>query len=170
MSVLSAMEQRRSVRQYNGQPVTKEELQQVLKAALLAPSGRGRQPWKLLVVRDKETLRLMSGCRGGSNPTVEQADCVIVVLGDPQCSDTWIEDCSIVLANMHLAADSLGLGSCWIQGRLRQASESQSSEDYLRQILHFPEELRLEALLTLGHPLSHPAPHDKLDWSKIQEL
>lgn len=170
MTVLSAMEQRRSVRQYNGQPVTREELQQVLKAALLAPSGRGRQPWKLLVVKDKEILRLMSACRQGGVPMLQQADCAIVVLGDPGASDTWIEDCSIALANMHLAADSLGLGSCWVQGRLRQASESQSCEDFLRELLHFSQELRLEALLTLGHPLTHPAPHDQLDWSKVEGL
>jgi len=52
---------------------------------------------------------------------------------------------------MHYMASSLGLGSCWIQGRNRVSSTEDSTEDYIRNIFHFPKNLRLEALLSVGH-------------------
>ena len=71
----------------------------------------------------------------------------------------WVEDCSIVMANMHLMADALGLGSCWVQCRLREASDSRPTEEYVRDLLHYPETYHLEAILALGVIDSHPAPH-----------
>ena len=64
---------------------------------------------------------------------------------------------------MHLMADSLGLGSCWIQGRLREASDGQTTEDYLRRILGYPKEIHLEAILSLGIPAVHPEGHSLTD-------
>ena len=80
----------------------------------------------------------------------------IVVAANTEKSDVWTEDCSIVMSNMHLMADSLGLGSCWIQGRLREAPDGQTTEDYLRGILEYPQEIHLEAILSLGIPAEHP--------------
>ena len=53
-------------------------------------------------------------------------------------------------------ADSLGLGSCWIQGRLRQAPDGRTTEEYLRDILGYPKEYCLEAVLSIGVPAVHP--------------
>lgn len=64
-----------------------------------------------------------------------------------------------MMSNMHLMADSLDIGSCWIQGRLREAPDGRSTEDYLRNILGYPEEIRLEAVLSLGIPAVHPERH-----------
>ena len=80
------------------------------------------------------------------------ADCAIVVLGDLEKSDTIIEDCSIVMANMHLMASSLELGSCWIQGRMRNAPDGGTTEAYVRELLAIPEQYQLEAILSLGVP------------------
>ena len=71
--------------------------------------------------------------------------------GDEDKTDVWIEDCSNVILTMHYMASSLGLGSCWIQGRNRVSSTEDSTEDYIRNIFHFPKNLRLEALLSIGH-------------------
>ena len=78
------------------------------------------------------------------------AGAAVVVVADEERTDVWIEDCSIVMANMHLMADSLGVGSCWIQGRLREASDGRTTEEYLRQLLGIPENYRLEAMLSLS--------------------
>ncbi len=67
-------------------------------------------------------------------------------------TDVWIEDCSVAMSNMHLAAHSLGLGSCWVQGRLRKANDGRDTEDFLRDILEFPENYKLQAILTVGVP------------------
>ena len=114
---------RRSIRSYTGEPVPMEKLNQIIMAGLSSASGRAARPWEL-----------------------------IVVLGDETKSDVWTEDCSIVMANMHLMASALGVGSCWIQGRDREAIDGGSTEDYLRRILQFPWECRLEAILSLGMP------------------
>lgn len=100
---------------------------------------------------------------------LSQADCAIVVLGDERKTDVWVEDCSIAMYSMHLMADALGLGSCWVQGRLRADPEGQSTEENLRKLLRFPEYCKLEAILALGMPQSHPAPQDlaSLEQDKI---
>lgn len=102
------------------------------------------------------------------------AQAAIVVVADSTASDVWIEDCSIVMSNMHLMADSLGLGSCWIQGRLRVTPNGETTEDYLRKFLGYPKTYVLEAVLSLGMPQNHPAkqelsalPLDKIHWEKF---
>lgn len=174
MNLLEVMRKRRSVRQYTGERIADEAIEHILKAGLLSPSGRGIRPWELIVVRDKDTLKAMSECRaGGSAKMLEGADRAIVVIGDGDKTDVWVEDCSIVMANMHLMADSLGVGSCWIQGRLRAADEG-TTEEYLRTRLGFPENFRLEAILSLGMPAVTPKarelgelPMEKVHWERF---
>ena len=160
MDVLEIMRRRRSVRSYTGEAVTEENLLRILKAGLLSASGRGIRPWEFIVVRNKETLKAMAGCRVSGSKMLESADCAIVVLGDESKTDVWVEDCSIAMANMHLMADSLGVGSCWIQGRLREAPGNRTTEEYLRELLHYPKHYRLEATLSLGMPQAHPAAYE----------
>jgi nitroreductase len=171
MELIQIMRNRRSVRSYTQETVADHKLETILLAALLSPSGRARRPWEFIVVRDKNTLRLMSECRDGAAKMLEGADCAVVVIADAEKTDVWIEDCSIAMANMHLMADSLGIGSCWIQGRLRSDASGGSTEDYLRNILDFPKSHRLEAILSLGMPQSHPEPYsiDGLPMEKIHK-
>ncbi len=159
MELLEMLEKRRSIRQYTEEKITEEQLQKVVAAGLLSPSGHGARPWEMIVVRDKENLKKMSECRIGAAKMLANASAAVVVTADSGKTDVWTEDCSIVMAYMHLMADSLGLGSCWIQGRLREAPDGRSTEDYLREILGYPEEMRLEAILSLGVPAAHPEGH-----------
>lgn len=100
---------------------------------------------------------------------LEGADTTIVVIADPEKTDVWTEDCSIAMANMHLMADSLGVGSCWIQGRLREAPDGRTTEEYLRELLQYPKGYKLEAILSLGMPDNHPGPYsiDELPMEKV---
>jgi nitroreductase len=144
---------RRSVRSYTGEAVLMEKLNTIIMAGLSSASSRAIRPWDLIVVRDKDKLIEMSGCRlKGSSRMLAGADAAIVVVGDEERSDVWIEDCSVVMANMHLMASALGVGSCWIQGRDREAVDGETTEDFLRRILQFPSESRLLAILSLGMP------------------
>lgn len=151
MELLEIMRRRHSIRQYTGEAVPEDKIETILKAGMLSASGRAIRPWEFIVVQDKETLKYLSGCRAGSVKMLEKAGCAIVVIGDSEKTDVWIEDCSIALANMHLMADYLGVGSCWVQGRLRSAEEK-STEAYVRDRLKFPETYKLEAVLSLGIP------------------
>lgn len=144
---------RRSIRRYTGEPVPMEKLNMIIMAGLSSASSRALRPWELIIVRDRQKLIDMSGCRfQGSSRMLAGADAAIVVIAEEERSDVWIEDSSIVMANMHLMASAVGVGSCWIQGRLRDAIDGSSTEDYLRCLLQFPSEYRLEAILSLGMP------------------
>lgn len=158
MDILSAIEKRRSIRLYTGETIPEESLAKILQVGLLAPSSRNLRPWQFIVVRDKEALAKMAKCRPVGPQMLAGADAAIVVLGNTDDSDVWVEDCSIALTLMHLTADSLGVGSCWIQGRLRPSPDGRMAEDYLRDILGFPENYSLLAILSLGMPAQHPEP------------
>lgn len=160
MNLLETMLSRRSVRAYTDEPVAEDDLEKILDAGMLAPSGKGIRPWHFIVVTDPAHIKALIGCRKGGPKMLETAAAVICVLGDTTKSDTCIEDSSVVLDQMHLMAGTLGLGSCWLQVRLRPSEEEgTSTEEFLRQRLGFPEEMELEAMLVLGHPAQKPAAH-----------
>ena len=159
MDIIELLQNRRSVRQYTGEDVPEELLEKVIQAGLLGMTAKNRHSWEFIVVRDPETLKAMGKFREGAGNTVANANCAIVVLGNEEATDVWTEDCSIAMAYMHLTADSLGLGSCWIQGRLRQAPDGRSAEEVLRDVLGFPAQYRLEAILALGIAQQHPEAH-----------
>lgn len=165
------LQKRRSIRQYTGEPIPEEKIEKILQAGLLSFSGKAINPWEFILVKDKEMLQKMSGCRAGAGAMLKGADAAIVVLGDSDKSDTIVEDCSVVMAYMHLMADTLGVGSCWLQGRLRFAEDESSTEDYLRGLLKYPENYKLEAVLVMGMPAQHPEPHtlEDLQTEKIHK-
>lgn len=169
MDLLQQLQNRRSVRTYTAAPVPEAHLQAILQAGLLSASGRARRPWEFILVTEKDMLQELTRCREGAANMLAGASAAVVVVADPDLTDVWTEDCSIAMANMHLMADSLGVGSCWIQGCLRKAADGSSTEDFLRGLLHFPEHFRLEAILSLGMPETHPEPHtlDSLPYEKI---
>lgn len=169
MNLLEIMQNRRSVRTYTGEKIPKEKRDKILQAGLLSASGRGRKPWKFVVVQEKITLEKLSHCRVGAAKMLENAGCAILVFANPEKTDVWVEDCSIVMSNMHLMADSLGLGSCWIQGRLREAENGESTEAYCRTLLNVPEKYVLEAILSVGVSEEHPKAHslEELEEEKI---
>ena len=129
-----------------------EKLNAVIEAGLSAPSSRGRRPWELIVIRDRQILISLSGSRMGSARMLAGADAAIVVLGDEDLSDVWVEDCSIVMANMHLMAHAQGLGSCWIQGRNRQGEDGRTSDACAKELLGYPDNFELLAFLAIGVP------------------
>ncbi len=171
MNLLEIMQNRRSVRRYTAEPIPEEKLTAILQAGLLSASGRAVYPWELIVVREKATLEKLSGCRTGGSKMLEHAAAAVVVVADEALTDVWVEDCSIVMANMHLMADSLGVGSCWIQGRLREAPDGRTTEGYVKEVLKIPEGFRLEAILSLGMPDGHAAKRElsELHTEKIHD-
>ncbi|MCC2232784.1 MAG: nitroreductase family protein [Lachnospiraceae bacterium] len=161
--LLYTIKTRRSIRKYTDEPLPENALRHILLAGMYSPSSRNRRPWEFILVNDPDMLKKMSGCRVGSAKMLEHAKAAIVVIGNPEVSDVWIEDCSVVMYGMHLMADYLGVGSCWIQCRLRQAEDGSSTKEYLRHLLHFPENFEVEAILSLGMPEQHPQAPDIIE-------
>ena len=169
MEFLDILQNRRSVRQYTGEKIPKEQLEKILQAGLLSPTEKNRKPSELIVVQNKETLLALSHCRIKVAKILENAGCAILVFADTEKTDIWPEDCSIAMSNMHLMADSLGLGSCWIQGRLREAENGQTTEQFCREILAVPENFALQAILSVGILQKHPPAHtlDEINTDKV---
>lgn len=160
MSLIDMMRNRRSIRNYTGEPIPAEKMEKIIQSALLAPTSRGRRHWEFVLVKEKAMLEKLSHCREHGSAFLANADQAIVVLGNSSLADVWVEDCSIALGMMYLMADSEGVGSCWIQCRNRFAAEGVSAEAYVRNLLHFPEEFCLEAIMAFGMPASHGEAYD----------
>lgn len=169
MELLQTMLNRRSVRQFTGEAIEEELIEKVIKAGLASESGKAIYPWELIVVREKETLKKMADCRTVHVKAMEDCDTAIVVIGDTTKQDVWQEDCSIVMTNMHLMADALGLGSVWIQGRLRPAADGSMATEYVQKLLGYPEGFELLAILCMGKTENHPAAHteEELKMNKV---
>lgn len=157
MTFSELIRRRRSVRLYSSDPVSAEDLERILKAGLLAPSSRNIRPVELITVTDHSTLEVLSRCKSGGSAMLAQASCAIVVLGDTLRSDVWIEDASIAMTYMQLQAVDLGIGSCWVQCRLRFGATA-ACEENVRNLLHIPEHYAVEAILSLGIPAQAPDP------------
>ena len=162
--LMSLMQRRRSIRKFTSEPISKKDLDAVVQAGLLAPSGRSLCPVEFIVVQDRDLLDKLSHARVGAAKMLEGAVAAIVVIADRDKSDTIIEDSSIATMNMLLMATELGLGSCWIQGRMREAeTKEQTTESYVRAVLGFPENYQLEAMVALGHPAQERPAYDLKD-------
>ena len=157
MDMLDAILHRRSVRQYLPDPIPQDKLQTILYAGLAAASSKNRRPWEFLVVRDKEMLRKLSECRAGAGNLLCNCDTAIVVAADSELVDVWVEDCASAMTQMHLMADALDIGSCWLQIRLRQTADgTHAAQDVVRSCLGIPDHFSVMGILTLGIPVSHP--------------
>lgn len=135
---------RRSVKKYTSEPVPMELVEEVVKAGMYAPSGMNKQAAKIIAVTNKEmrdrlsriNLEIIMGknlttSSGHSDPFYE-APVVLVVLAKKDCF-TRVYDGSLVMENMMIAANSLGLGSCWIH-RAKETFETDEGKQILSEL------------------------------------
>lgn len=149
---------RRSVREFLPGPIEAEKLELLKEAVLRSPSSRNFDPWQFVFVMEKPLLEALSRLKPQGSEFLAGAALGIVVGASEAKSDVWVEDCSIASILAQLAAQSLGLGSCWVQVRKRFHSEGVSSEDYVRKALGLPGDLRVLSVIGVGIPAEHPEP------------
>ncbi len=167
--MLDLLRSRRSIRKYKSQPIPADKVEALCEAVLRSPSSRGLNPWEFVFVQDKFLLEQLSRAKAHGSEFVKDAALAIVVCADEAQCDVWIEDCSIASVIAHLAAHSLGLGSCWVQIRLRTAADGQSSEAVVRRTLSIPDSIRVLSIVAIGLPgqTLKPIPAEKLPTQKI---
>ncbi len=127
---------RRSMRHFKKEQLLENELQEVLQAAVNAPTGGNRQSALMVVVQDEKMVRKLSAMNAAVLGKTDidpfyGAPTVVVVLADTQIP-TWKEDGSLVLGNLMNAAYSMGIGSCWIH-RAYQVFESEEGKALLKE-------------------------------------
>ena len=166
---LSLAQKRRSIRKYIDKPVEAEKIDSIVEAVLRAPTSRGKNSWEFVVVTDPGLLDKLSRSRPHGSSHLKNAVLGIVVLGNPQISDVWIEDASIASIYIHLAATALDLGSCWIQVREREHNDTQTAEAYIAKVLNISAHLKVESIIAIGYPAeSKPAhPKERLPYDKV---
>ena len=160
---------RRSVRQFSEEKISAEDVELILKAALLSPTSKNCRAWKFILIEDKEKLRQLSLSKTSGAAFVEHCALAIVVLSDPLKSVAPVEDASIAATFIQLQAEDIGLGSCWVQIAGRETAGGQESEQYLRDLLNIPYTYSVNCIIALGHKTSAAKPHneDNLLWENV---
>ena len=161
LSVLDNIHARTSIRSYQPKEVEDEKIEQLLRAAMAAPTATNRQPWAFIVIRDKETMNEL----GSTLPyakMVKDAPLAIAVCGDLTKAisgagiEYWVQDASAASENLLLAAQALGLGAVWtgvypIDERVKE----------VQKILQLPEQIVPLNVIPIGYPAENPLPKDK---------
>ncbi len=153
---------RRSVRVYSPGEVSEAALTKLLEAAMASPSAMTKDPWRFVVVRDKQTLAKMTAALPGGK-MLATAAAAIVVCGDLEATlenqlSYLLQDCSACIENLLLCAHALGLGACWVGVH--------PAEDSLRQIkavFSLPRSVIPVAAIALGHPGEQPEPRTRFN-------
>ena len=159
--------QRISVRKYEEKPVEQEKIDQILRAAMAAPSAGNQQPWEYYVVRDRETIRKLAACSQYSG-CAANAPAVIVPclktegLRFPELGEI---DLAITTENILLEITSLGLGGVWLavapfEDRIAAADRALGIGDHLHAF----------ALVPVGYPAEDRPQQDRYDTARIHYI
>ena len=180
-SALDVIMTRTSIRSFTGEAVTSEQLETILKAGMAAPSAMNAQPWRFVVLTDKDRIQEVYGAERRSE-MFTSAGAVIVVCGQttrmgrphgqPDAPETelpmifWYEDCSAATENILLAAHALGLGAVWISG---YPNENRTAP--IAEALGLPANIKILCSIPVGVPAENPEPKDKwvpenIHWEK----
>jgi nitroreductase len=149
---LSLIFGRRSIRAYLDAAVPDDLVNDLLAAAMSAPSACAKDPWRFVVVRNRETLNLMADVLPNGKVMLEQAPLGIAVCGDLGAAHAGelsylLQDCSAAIENLLVAAHALGLGACWLGVHPRQPRV-----EALTRILRLPEKIIPVSCIAVGWP------------------
>lgn len=132
---LKVLYDRRSIRRYKNEQISREEMDAVIRAGVCAASGKNGQSAIIIAVQDKETRDLLSRLNaavlGVKSDPFYGAPTVLIVLADAK-SPFAVQDGSLVLGNLMNAAKAIGLGSCWIN-RAKEVFDSEEGKALLKK-------------------------------------
>jgi nitroreductase len=167
--MLDVLYNRRSTRKFIDRKIDEESIHLLLKAALLSPSSKNSQPWEFIVVDDPDLLSQLSIAKPHGACLLKHAPLAVVVVGDKTKSDVWIEDCSIASIMLQLAAEALGMGSCWVQIHHRYHDDDQTANEFIGGLLNIPDHLEVLSVVGIGYKAAdRPALTEKeIDWKKV---
>jgi nitroreductase len=159
--VLDLLKKRRSTRKFKETKIPGDIIDKLIKAALLSPSSRSIRPWEFIVVTDKIMLEKLAGSKEHSSSFLKHAPLAIIVMADETKSDVWVEDTSIASIIIQLTAETMGLGSCWIQIRNRMHNSTLTAEKYIKELLAIPDNYKIESIIALGYPDENKPPYSE---------
>ena len=162
MELKQILDSRRSVRKFLAGKVEKEKLQRIVDMALQAPSSRNSRSTRLVVVEDSALLEKMSQMRDYGSAFMKDAQAAIVVMGDKNATDLWLDNCAITATILQLAVVDEGLASCWVHVNdrpcLKDVPEGAKADDYLRELLGISDNYGILCAVALGYSDFEPKP------------
>lgn len=166
-AVLDNIATRTSIRDYTSQPVEKEKVEKMLRAAMAAPTAMNKQPWHFIVVDRRDVLDRLSEANPHAK-MLKKAPLAIVVCGDMDKAiegggrDFWIQDASAATENLLLAAHAMGLGAVWT-GLYPSEERCKAVE----KVFGLPGNIIPLDIVVIGYPAEHPQPKDKFKEENI---
>ncbi len=167
---LRIIRERRSIRKYREFDIPDEDIEQILRAAQLAPSTNNSQPWRFVVVRSRDMREILSEAAGGQR-FIAEASAIVVVIGMrtasccPDSPAKWYAlDTMIAAEHIVLAGTALGYGTCWIAMFQSQPTEVTR---IIKETLNIPNGGEIVALVTIGFPDEAPAQRPRLALEEI---
>lgn len=155
MQFSEVVKARHSVRKFDGRPVEREEIYEILEEARLAPSSKNTRSSGFMIIEDKSTLEAIAEMRESGSAFLAGASAAVVILGDASKSDLWVENASISATYVMLSATNKGIGNCWIHVNGRPRSKTDASkgtaEQYLRELLGIKDNMRPLCVIALGY-------------------
>ena len=168
-TVMENILSRKSVRSYTDRPVSREQLDTLVRAAMAAPTGRDMRPWRFVIINERETLKALSDSLPFAK-MLPEAQAAIVVCGDMSVTDkegnpsrNWPFDCSAATENLLLMAESMGLGAVWT------AAADDARAAVVRRVLGVPEEVKPFCVIPVGFPAEDKKAKDKWKPEKVHQ-
>ncbi len=164
MDALTCIYSRRSIREYKAdKEVSDEQVNQILAAACSAPSAHNARPWEFVVVRNKQTIKALSKVKDYYKKPLRHAPLAIAVVLNPNTERNSklgykFQDCAAAAQNITLAANALGLGTCWMGGFL----ETEEMEK-VNELLRIPETKIFFGVLSVGYPAEEKPPRGQME-------
>ncbi len=168
--MIELLRKRRSIRVYEDRNIEPEKIEILKEALLRSPSSRNINPWEFIFVDSKELLKKLSKVKEHGSEFLKDAALGIIVCGDEKRSDVWVEDCSIASIIVQMVAQSINVGSCWIQIRNRMHNKDITSEAYIQGLFTIPQNMKVESVVSMGYPAEKKPgiPKEKLQFNKIR--
>jgi nitroreductase len=154
--------ERRSIRTYTPGDISESVVTKLLQAAMAAPSAGANDPWRFVVIRERETLNKIAAALPFGK-MLSTAPLGIVVCGELDAAHDGhlsylLQDCSAAIENLLLAAHALGLGACWLAVHPREDRVWK-----LGEILSLPASVIPVACIAVGHPGEKKAPRTRFN-------
>jgi nitroreductase len=166
MDALTTIFSRRSIRLYTAKPVSREMVNEILRAAMSAPSAGNERPWHFIVLTDRNILDAIPKFHPYS-AMLKHAQVAILVCGDLTLEKNkgyWTLDCAAATENVLLAAHAKGLGAVWCG-----VYPTEDRVANLKKLLSLPEHVVPFSLVPLGFPAEEKQAPDRFDGSRVHE-
>jgi nitroreductase len=161
---MKAILARRSIRHYTKEPVSQDTIEQLLKAAMAAPSAGNQQPWHFIVIQDRQILDDIPNIHAYAQMTAEASLAILVCgdLGIEKHPGFWVQDCSAATENILIEACEIGLGAVWVG-----VYPNEQRVEALSKLVGLPDKIIPLSLIPIGYPAEHKSPSERYNIAKI---